>query len=122
MVTKRKRHSDAEVAAKLRQADSLAKEGKLQSDIARALGVSIMTYHRWRKSTRPRSSGGPSVASPHEREPSNRNRAEYVSDLRVENARLRQLVTDLLLEKMKLEEQLTEHHRNPGASRRASQN
>lgn len=119
MVTKRKRHSDAEVAAKLRQADSLAKEGKLQSDIARALGVSIMTYHRWRKSARPRSSGGSSAAAP-EREASNPNRAEFISDLRVENARLRQLVTDLLLEKMKLEEKLNEQRHNPGTSQRAT--
>jgi putative transposase len=120
MVSKRKRHSVAEVAAKLRQADLLAKEGKLQSDIARALGVSIMTYHRWRKSMRPRSTGGPSVAASPDRELSNRHRAEDISDLRVENARLRQLITDLLLEKMKLEEKLTDQHRSSGAPRRAS--
>jgi DNA invertase Pin-like site-specific DNA recombinase len=42
-------HPKAEIAAKLAQADDLATQGKLQSEIARALGVSVMTLHRWRK-------------------------------------------------------------------------
>jgi hypothetical protein len=44
---KRKRkHSKAEIAAKLAQADNLAVQGKLQTEIADALGVSVMTLHR----------------------------------------------------------------------------
>src|SRR4029450_11603082 len=46
---KRKRHSRVEIATKLAQANDLATQGKLQSEIARTLGVSVMTLHRWRK-------------------------------------------------------------------------
>ena len=46
---KRKRHSRVEMATKLAQANELATQGKLQSEIARTLGVSVMTLHRWRK-------------------------------------------------------------------------
>ena len=42
-------HSKSEVAANLAKADELASQGKLQSEIARTLGVSVMTLHRWRK-------------------------------------------------------------------------
>jgi hypothetical protein len=39
----KRRHSRAEIATKLVQANGLATQGKLQSDIARTLGVSVMT-------------------------------------------------------------------------------
>jgi transposase-like protein len=45
----RKQHSRGEIARKLAQANRLARQGKLQSEIARTLGVSVMTLHRWRK-------------------------------------------------------------------------
>jgi putative transposase len=45
----KKRHSRMEIASKLTQANDLATQGKLQSEIARTLGVSVMTLHRWRK-------------------------------------------------------------------------
>src|SRR5215471_2224030 len=48
-MTKKRKHSKAEIAFKLAEADDLVTEGKLQSEIARALGVSVMTLHRWRK-------------------------------------------------------------------------
>jgi putative transposase len=47
--TLRKWHSKMEIAAKLVQADDLARQGVLQRQIARTLGVSVMTLHRWRK-------------------------------------------------------------------------
>src|SRR5262249_33893512 len=50
------KHSPAEIAAKLRQADELAVQGKRRSEILRSLGISPMTYHRWRKD---RSSASP---------------------------------------------------------------
>ena len=87
---KKKRHSRVEVATKLAQANDLATQGKLQSEIARSLGVSVMTLHRWRKG-----------ASQPDRTPSGRTR---LAELQLENSRLRRLVTDLLLEKTKLEE------------------
>jgi hypothetical protein len=48
-MAKKKRHSRAEIATKLAQANELATQGKLQSEIARTLGVSVVTLHRWRK-------------------------------------------------------------------------
>jgi len=48
-MAKKKRHSKVEIASKLAQAHDLATQGKLQRDIARTLGVSVMTLHRWRK-------------------------------------------------------------------------
>ena len=49
VMAKKKRHSRVEIATKLAQANDLATQGKLQSEIARTLGVSVMTLHRWRK-------------------------------------------------------------------------
>ena len=45
-MAKQKRHSKVEIATKLAQADDLARQGKPQSEIARTLGVSVMTLHR----------------------------------------------------------------------------
>jgi putative transposase len=93
----KKRHSREEVATKLSKADELQERGKTQVEIARALGVSAMTYHRWRKARS---------------QPLDGNGQERVRDLpqsameelREENAWLRQLVADLSLEKQKLQE------------------
>ena len=49
VMAKKKKHSRVEIAAKLAQANDLATQGKLQSEIARTLGVSVMTLYRWRK-------------------------------------------------------------------------
>ncbi len=95
---KRKRHSEAEVAAKLQQASELAAQGKSQPEIAKVLGISVMTYHRWRKA-----SGWEPVFTPVAAGDSASQRSR-IADLRMENARLRKLVTDLLLEKVRLEE------------------
>jgi hypothetical protein len=108
---KRKRHSAPEIVAKLRRADELAAEGMLQSDIARALGVSVMTYHRWRAG---RMSHEAAKSAPSERRVApkakdnlgNSDQSARLEELRLENARLRRLLTDLLLEKAKLEEML----------------
>jgi len=94
----RKRHSREEVATKLTRADELFERGKTQAEIARILGVSAMTYHRWRKARVDGKSNG--------------TRQDWVAELpqsaaeelREENGRLRQLVTDLSLEKLKLQE------------------
>jgi putative transposase len=73
---KKKRYSRAEIARKLARANNLATQGKRQSEIARALDVSVMTLHRWRKARDP------------------------IAQLQHENSLLRRLVTDLLLEKI----------------------
>lgn len=41
-----KKHSKAQIAGKLAQANDLAEQGKPQSEIAHALGVSVMTLYR----------------------------------------------------------------------------
>jgi hypothetical protein len=86
-MAKRKKHSRVEIATKLAQANDLATQGKLQSEIAHTLGVSVMTLHRWRK-------------APPEPQPAD----DRTAKLQLENSRLRRLVTDLLLEKVKVEE------------------
>ena len=93
----KKRHSRVEIATKLAQANKLATQGKLQNEIARTLGVSVTTLHRWRKT--------PPGSQRASREP-DRTRGAYdrIAELWFENARLRRLITDLLLEKAKLEE------------------
>src|SRR5262245_4509268 len=102
-MAKKKRHSSVEIATKLAQANDLATQGKLQSKIARTLGVSVMTLHRWRKAPpRPQSE----FVAIHEAGQPDRMRSggNRIAELQLENSRLRRLVTDLLLEKVKLEE------------------
>ena len=102
-MAEKKKHSAEEIATKLAHAQALARQGKLQGEIARILGVSIMTLHRWRK-TSPGSRHA-SLANHGTRKPECvRTAAERIGELQVENSRLRRLVTDLLLEKIKLEE------------------
>jgi transposase-like protein len=103
-MAKKKRHSRVEIASKLAQANDLATQGKLQSEIARTLGVSVMTLHRWRRATPP--GPRPALLATHEAGQSDRTPAggNRIAELQLENSRLRRLVTDLLLEKIKLEE------------------
>ena len=99
-----------EIAAKLHRADQMATDGMLQSDIARALGVSVMTYHRWRASRAASAKPGetPVVAvRPQVARPVDRERTGELERLQIENFRLRKLLTDLLLEKARLEETLS---------------
>lgn len=107
---KRKRHNTAEIAAKLKKAAALAAQGNNQQEITQALGISVMTLHRWRKAhpeivqfapasetesaVIPRSAPAPATS-----------RHARIAELRLENNRLRRLVTDLLLEKLQLEEE-----------------
>jgi transposase len=98
------RHTAAEIAGKLGEADALIAEGKLNRDVAKALGVSVMTYHRWRKTRnsspllRPFQPGGA------QKDGSPTEPIKRIRELQLENARLRRLVTDLLLEKIDTEE------------------
>jgi putative transposase len=114
---RRKRHSPAEIASKLLASDRMAASGMLQSEIARALDVSVMTYHRWRKSRKQTSALHPDQVEPNNKSIGahgngdllNRNaelHSELHSELHIENSRLRRLVTDLLLEVDRLEEKI----------------
>jgi putative transposase len=105
-----KRHASGEIAAKLAQANELAAKGKTQREISKALGVSIMTYHRWKKvlSADP-DSGRDTRRVSLEVQPQTSSAissVEMVKRLELENSRLRRLVTDMLLDKLKLEEEL----------------
>ena len=103
------RHSNTEIQALVDKANDLAGQGKLQPEIARTLGVSVMTLHRWRKIAR--IGGAPKGRSGDEPEEvivlSGQESKEdsRIAELELENSRLRKLVTDLLLEKMRLEEE-----------------
>ncbi len=103
----RQRHTAAQIATKLAMADEMAAQGRLHGDIAKSLGVSLMTYHRWRKARSevarpiPRSTINAELAAPGDYE-----QASQIRDLQHENSRLRRLVADLLLEKVKLEDDL----------------
>lgn len=105
-----KRHASNEIATKLAHADQLAASGKTQREIAKALGISIMTYHRWRKSA-DRGAGErrrsvDSLPDTRTEAPIAARPGDLLERLELENTRLRRLVTDLLLEKLKLEEEL----------------
>ena len=43
----RKRHRPEEIVAKLRETDEALSQGKSLEDVAKSLGVSLMTLHRW---------------------------------------------------------------------------
>jgi transposase-like protein len=45
---KRSRHTPGQIIRKLRDADRLLAEGKTTGEVARELGVSEATLHRWR--------------------------------------------------------------------------
>jgi hypothetical protein len=87
-------------------ADEMAAQGTLHRDIANSLGISLMTYHRWRKArgafARPTSQLPTDVERVEA--PIDREKMSEIRELRIENSRLRRLVTDLLLEKLELEE------------------
>jgi len=108
MSRKKKRHTSAEIVTKLGEATALGVQGRTQREIAQALGISVMTFHRWRKAQpqalRSRASSEPEprriVPLPNLPE----SRRGRIAELQLENTRLRRLVTDLLLEKMKIEE------------------
>jgi putative transposase len=84
----RKRHRPEEIVAKLRQVDVLVSQGQTVADAVRAIGVTEVTYYRWRQEF-----GG--LKS---------NQVRKLKDLEVENARLRRAVSDLTLDKMILAE------------------
>src|SRR5262245_49198950 len=94
-MAKKKRHSRVEIASKLARANDLATQGKLQSEIARTLGVSVMTLHRWRKAL---PGPQPAFVAIHgagqpDRTPGGGNR---IAELQLENSRLRRLGSRLI--------------------------
>jgi putative transposase len=103
-----KRHTSEEIAEKLRQASVLAGRGQSQSQICKSLGVSVMTFHRWRKQIPHYMTAAAThaEAAAETARPSRRGVSDdaLIQELQLENSRLRRIVTDLLLEKTKIEE------------------
>jgi putative transposase len=81
----RKRYKPEEIVAKLRQVDVLVSQGQNMVDAIRQIGVSEVTYYRWRQEF-----GG--------------LKTEQVKRLELENSRLRKAVSDLTLDKLILQE------------------
>jgi putative transposase len=84
---KRKRYTEAQIAFALRQAES----GTPVAEITRRLGISEVTFYRWKKKF-----GGLGVAE-----------IRRLKQLEDENRRLKQLVADLTLDKQMLQEVLS---------------
>jgi putative transposase len=84
----RKRHKPEEIVAKLRQVEVLTSQGQSVADAIRSIGVTEVTYYRWRQEF-----GG--LKS---------NQVKRLKQLEVENSRLRRAVSDLTLDKLILQE------------------
>jgi transposase-like protein len=85
---KAKRHTPEQVIRKLREAEILLGEGKPVPEVAKALGVSENTFHRWRNQY-----GGMKAED-----------AKRLKELEKENDTLKRLVADKELEVLALKE------------------
>ena len=83
-----KRPTSEEIVAKLWQVEVLNSQGKTVAEAVRAIGVTEVTYYRWRKEY-----GGLKG-----------DQVKRLKELEAENARLRRAVSDLTLDKMILTE------------------
>ena len=83
-----KRHTPEQVIAKLRQAEGEIAQGLSVAQVCQKLGVSEPTLHRWRNQY-----GGMKA-----------DEAKRLKELEAENARLKRLVAELLLDKQMLQE------------------
>jgi putative transposase len=83
-----KRHKPEEIVAKLRQVDVMTSQGQSVADAVRAIGVTEVTYYRWRQEY-----GG--LKS---------DQIKRMKALELENQRLRKAVADLTLDKLILAE------------------
>jgi len=84
------RHSPEQIIFKLREVDVALAQGQRVQDIVRQLGITEQTYYRWRKEY-----GGLKTSQ-----------ARRLKLLEGENARLKQLVAELSLDKKILSEAL----------------
>ncbi len=83
-----KRYSPEEIISKLREAEVYLAEGVSVGEVIRRLGVTKITYYRWR-----REYGGMKV-----------DQAKRLKELERENARLKRLLADAELDKAILKE------------------
>lgn len=83
-----RRHKAEEIVAKLRQVDVLTSQGKAVVEAIRSIGVTEVTYYRWRTEY-----GG-----------LRGDQVKRLKELETENTRLRRAVSDLTVEKLILKE------------------
>ena len=84
----RKRHKAEEIVMKLRQVEVLTAQGRSVAEAIRSIGVTEVTYYRWRSEY-----GGLKG-----------DQVKRLKELEAENTRLRRAVSDLTLEKLILKE------------------
>jgi transposase-like protein len=84
----RKRHTPEEIVTKLRQVEVLTAQGRPVAEAVRSIGVTEVTYYRWRQEY-----GGLKG-----------DQVKRLKELEREDARLRRAVSDLTLEKLILRE------------------
>ena len=84
----RKRYKPEEIIAKLRQVDVLVSQGQSMVEAIRQIGVSEVTFYRWRQEF-----GGLKI-----------EQVKRLKELELENSRLRKAVSDLTLDKLILTE------------------
>ena len=90
-------HKPEEIVSKLRQVDVLHSQGMSMADAIRQIGVTEVTFYRWRKEY-----GGMKT-----------DQLKRLKELEKENERLRRAVSDLTLDKLIL----TEAARGPEGQR-----
>ncbi|WP_131113105.1 IS3 family transposase [Lichenihabitans psoromatis] len=83
-----RRPKPEEIVSKLRQVDVLVSQGKTVADSVRSIGVTEVTYYRWRKEF-----GGLKL-----------DQVKRLKELETENMRLRKAIADLTLDKLILKE------------------
>ena len=83
-----KRHKPEEIITKLRQVDVLVSQGSNVADAIRSIGVTEVTYYRWRQEY-----GG--LKS---------DQVKRMKNLEIENSRLRKAIADLTFDKLILQE------------------
>ena len=83
-----KRYRPEDILSKLREADILISQGKTVAETIRILGISDVSYYRWRKEY-----GGMAPSQ-----------VKRLKQLEKESQRLRKAVSDLTLDKLILEE------------------
>jgi transposase-like protein len=85
---RKKGYQPEEIISKLREADILLGQGHTVTQVIKSIGISDVTYYRWRKEY-----GG-----------MNTSQAKRLKELEKENTRLRKVVSDLALDKLILKE------------------
>ena len=84
----KKRYRPEEIISKLREADILIGQGHTVAQAIKSIGITEVTYYRWRQEY-----GGMSTSQ-----------AKRLKELEQENSRLRKAVSDLTLDKLILQE------------------